>query len=158
MIEFEFPSPAFVVFADAVANKTALFRLIAKHVAGIANVDANVDAGVVESELVRREQLGSTGFGDGVAIPHGRIDTLEKPFGMFFRLNTPVDYDSVDDLPVDCVFALFSPEADGATHLRALARISRRLRDRDFVAKLRGARSTDAVFALMTNFEAADAA
>jgi len=154
MIEFEFPSPAFVVFADAVANKAVLFRLIAKHAAGIANVDASV----VESELAKREQLGSTGFGDGVAIPHGRIDTLEKPFGVFFRLNTPVDYDSADDLPVDCIFALFSPEAGGATHLRALARISRRLRDGDFVAILRGARSTDAVFALMTNFEAVDAA
>lgn len=154
MIEFEFPSPAFVVFADAVENKAALFRLIAEHAALIADVDAVA----VESQLVAREKLGSTGFGDGVAIPHGRIKGHAKPFGMFFRLNMPVDYDSVDDLPVDCIFALFSPEADGATHLRALARISRRLRDRDFVAKLRGARSTDAVFALLTNFEAADAA
>jgi PTS system nitrogen regulatory IIA component len=154
MIEFEFPSPAFVVFADAVENKTALFRLIAKYAAQIAGVDAKA----VETQLVTRERLGSTGFGDGIAIPHGRIDSLEKPFGMFFRLSRPVDYDSVDDLPVDCIFALFSPEADGATHLRALARISRRLRDAEFVEKLRGARSTDAVFALISNFEAADAA
>ena len=112
----------------------------------------------LEAQLNMREGLGSTGFGDGVAIPHGRIESLEKPFGVFVRLATPVDYDSVDDLPVDCVFALFSPEADGASHLRVLARISRRLRDSDFVAKLRGARSTDAVYALLANFEAADAA
>lgn len=154
MSEFEFPSPAFVVFADAAENKPALFRLVAKHAADIADADAQM----IEDQLIAREKLGSTGFGDGVAIPHGRIDTLDKPFGIFFRLETPVDYDSVDDLPVDCVFALFSPEADGASHLRALAQISRRFRDADFVAKLRGARSTDAVFALMAGFEAADAA
>jgi PTS system nitrogen regulatory IIA component len=154
MIEFEFPSPAFVVFVGNVENKAALFRLIAKHAAAIADADAMA----VEAQLVAREKLGSTGFGDGVAIPHCRIDPLQKPFGMFFRLNTAVDYDSVDDLPVDCVFALFSPDADGAAHLPALARISRRLRDSDFVSKLRGARSTDAVFALLTSFEAADAA
>ena len=154
MSEFEFPDPAFVVFADAVPSKSALFRLIAKHAAGIAECDAKA----LEAQLNMREGLGSTGFGDGVAIPHGRIESLEKPFGVFVRLATPVDYDSVDDLPVDCVFALFSPEADGASHLRVLARISRRLRDSDFVAKLRGARSTDAVYALLANFEAADAA
>ncbi|QLC25632.1 PTS transporter subunit EIIA [Parasphingopyxis algicola] len=154
MSEYEFPSPAFVVFADAVDSKAALFRLIASHAAHIADFDA----GTLEQQLIAREKLGSTGFGEGVAIPHGRIDSLEKPFGIFLRLNDPVDYDSVDDLPVDCVFALFSPEADGAAHLRALARISRRLRDGDFVAKLRGARSTDAVYALLASFEAADAA
>ena len=154
MSEYEFPDPAFVVFADAVPSKSALFRLIAKHAADIAECDAKA----LEAQLNMREGLGSTGFGDGVAIPHGRIESLEKPFGVFVRLATPVDYDSVDDLPVDCVFALFSPEADGASHLRVLARISRRLRDSDFVAKLRGARSTDAVYALLANFEAADAA
>lgn len=154
MSEFEFPSPAFVVFADAVENKAALFRLIASHAAEITDADAQL----IEEQLRAREALGSTGFGDGMAIPHGRIESLNKPFGIFFRLETPVDYESVDDLPVDCVFALFSPEADGAVHLRALARISRRLRDSEFVAKLRGARSADAVYALLTSFEAADAA
>ena len=154
MIEFEFPSPAFVIFADAVENKAALFRLIAKNAARIADVDATE----VENQLLSREKLGSTGFGDGVAIPHGRIGSLDKAFGMFVRLNRPVDYESVDDLPVDCIFALFSPADGGAAHLQALARISRQLRDREFVAKLRGARSTDAVFALLANFEAADAA
>ena len=119
MIDFEFSSPAFVVFADAVENKAALFRLIANHAARIADVDA----GTVENQLVSREKLGSTGFGDGVAIPHGRIETLDRPFGMFVRLDTPVDYASVDDLPVDCVFALFSPEADGAARVAARARL-----------------------------------
>ncbi|MEM8696300.1 MAG: PTS sugar transporter subunit IIA [Pseudomonadota bacterium] len=154
MTEFEFPNPAFVVFVDTVDTKGELFRLIAEHAAHIADSDPEA----LEKQLIMREKLGSTGFGEGVAIPHGRIETLEKPFGIFVRLGMAVDYDSVDDLPVDCIFALFSPEADGAAHLRALARISRRLRDTDFVAKLRGARSTDAVYALLANFEAADAA
>lgn len=154
MPEFEFPSHAFVFFQDSVETKAALFRLIAEKVAAIAGVEARL----IEGELHGRETLGSTGFGDGIAIPHGRIATLEKPFGIFLRLQIPVDYDSVDDLPVDCVFALFSSHADGAAHLRSLAQVSRRLRDPDFVAKLRGARSTDAVYALLTSFEAADAA
>lgn len=154
MSEFEFPDPVFVQFVDAVEDKSALFRLIADEAARIADSDA----AALDKQLHMREELGSTGFGDGIAIPHGRIESLDKPFGIFIRLETPVDYDSVDDLPVDCIFALFSPEADGAAHLRALARISRRLRDADFVAKLRGARSTDALYALVANFEAADAA
>lgn len=154
MTEYEFPSPASVVFAEAVNSKEALFRLIAKHAADIADCDPRM----IVAELVARESLGSTGFGDGVAIPHGRIAGLEKPFGIFLRLDNSVDYDSVDDLPVDCVFALFSPKSEGTGHLQALARISRHLRDAEFVAKLRGARSTDAIHALMTTFEAADAA
>ena len=102
MSEFEFPDPAFVVFADAVPSKSALFRLIAKHAAEIAECDAKA----LEAQLNMREGLGSTGFGDGVAIPHGRIESLEKPFGVFVRLATPVDYDSVDDLPGTLVVAV----------------------------------------------------
>lgn len=154
MTEFEFPSPAHVVFADSVETKADMFRLIADHAARI--VDSDADS--LESQLFERESGGSTGFGDGIAIPHCRIPGLERPFGIFFRLDQPIDYDSIDHMPVDCVFALFSPEADGAAHLRALARISRQLRKSELVAKLRGARSTDAVYALLASFEAADAA
>ncbi|NNC72435.1 MAG: PTS transporter subunit EIIA [Sphingomonadaceae bacterium] len=143
-----------VSFGVPVSDKKQLFELIAR----MAAEHAGVPAPEAEAQLFDREKLGSTGFGDGVAIPHGRLDGIDRPFGLFLRLAEPVDYDSVDDVPVDCVFALFSPKDDGATHLRALARVSRQFRDSDFVAKLRGARSADALYALMTDLEAADAA
>lgn len=146
--------PASVVFAARPADKAALFRMIADHAAAAAGIVSDE----AESQLLDRERLGSTGFGGGVAIPHGRLSHIERSFGLFFRLADPIAYEAVDGLPVDCVFALFSPLDDGADHLRALARVSRRLRDADFVAKLRGARSADALYALMTRFEAADAA
>jgi PTS system nitrogen regulatory IIA component len=155
MSEFEeFPSTAFILFGESVANKKELFGRIAGHAAELSGVDA----ATLEQQLEAREALGSTGFGDGIAIPHGRIKGLDRPLMVFLRLARPVDYDAADDLPVDLVFALFSPEGDGAVHLRQLARISRRMRDKDFLAKLRGARSQDALYALLTDFEAADAA
>lgn len=155
MSEFDaFPGSAFILFGANATDKKALFGLIAGHAAELTGVDA----ATLERQLDAREALGSTGFGDGIAIPHGRIAGLAQPFTVFLRLEKPVDYDAADDLPVDLVFALFSPENDGAAHLRQLAKISRRMRDKDFVAKLRGARSQDALYALLTDFEAADAA
>ncbi len=146
-------SDAVILNAKA-ANKKALFRLIARRMAKIAGLDADT----VEAELHSRERLASTGFVGGIAIPHGRLDGLAKPTGLFLRLAEPIDYGSVDDLPVDCVFALLSPTGSGTAHLRALARISRSLRDEDFLAKLRGARSEDALYALLMHLEAIDAA
>lgn len=143
-----------VSFGVAVSDKKQLFELIAR----MAAERAGVPVSEAETQLFDREKLGSTGFGGGVAIPHGRLGGIDRPFGLFLRLAEAIDYDSVDDVPVDCVFALFSPEGDGATHLRALARVSRQFRDSDFVAKLRGARSADALYALLNSFEAADAA
>jgi PTS system nitrogen regulatory IIA component len=155
MSEFDaFPDPAFIMFGQSAADKKSLFGLIAGHAAELTGLDASTLA----RQLEARESLGSTGFGEGVAIPHGRIAGLEKPFTVLLRLAEPVDYDAADDLPVDLVFALFSPDGDGAVHLRLLARISRRMRDKEFVAKLRGARSQDALFALLTDIEAAHAA
>ncbi len=150
----DYPDPAAIVFGEQAKDKAALFRMIAERAAHVSGGDP----AALEAQLKAREALGSTGFGDGIAIPHGRIDALAEPFTIFVRLPRPVDYESADAIPVDCVFALFSPEADGAAHLRVLARISRLMRDKDFVAKLRGARSSDALYALLTNFEAADAA
>lgn len=155
MNEFEdVLDPESVFFGVQISNKKGLFKEIARHAAAIAGGGAKA----VESLMAERERLGSTGFGGGIAIPHARLDWLDRPFGIFMRLARPIDYDSVDGLPVDCVFALFSPTGSGAAHLQALARISRRFRDEKFVAKLRGARSEDALYALLTNFEAADAA
>ena len=88
--------------------------------------------------LLEREKLGSTGVGAGLAIPHGKLPGLERLQGVFARLEKPVDFDSIDDEPVDLVFLLLAPEGAGADHLKALARVSRIMRDREFCEKLRG--------------------
>ncbi len=100
--------------------------------------------------LLDREQLGSTGVGHGVAIPHARLPGLDRHYGVFARLSEGVDFDSVDDEKVDLVFLLLAPENAGADHLKALALISRRMRDREFCNKLRGSNNGEAVFALLT--------
>ena len=101
--------------------------------------------------LLQRERLGSTGIGGGIAIPHGRLSTLDKPRGLFARLVHPVDFDSIDERPVDIVFLLVAPEGAGADHLKALARVSRLLRDRSLVEKLRATESADALYALLVD-------
>ena len=115
-------------------------------------------AGSPAAALADREKVGSTGFGGGVAIPHARIEGLNGVFGYFARLTAPVEFQSVDKLPVDLVFLILSPPDAGADHLKALAAVSRVLRDRNMVAKLRGARSRDALFALLAGVESRDAA
>ena len=137
-----------------VANKKALFQQLATAGAAAYGLDS---AAILEG-LVKREKLGSTGFGGGVATPHARITGLNHVVGIFARLAQPIDFQAVDDLPVDIVFALLSPVDAGALHLKALARVSRRLRERGFVDKLRGAASRDAIYALLTADEARDAA
>ena len=143
-----------IVSALAVPNKKALFQQLA----ALAARSAPVDAKLVVERVADRERLGSTGFGGGVAIPHGKIDGLEKVVGVFARLASPIDFNAIDDMPVDLVFLLLSPPDAGVEHLKALARISRRLRDRSFVAKLRGAGSDDALYALFASGEARTAA
>jgi PTS system nitrogen regulatory IIA component len=108
-----------------------------------------LDAGEVLDALLAREQAGSTGVGAGVAVPHARLPGLDRMRGVFVRLETPVDYDSVDDAPVDLLFALFAPMDAGAEHLRALARVARLLRQSDLRQQLRHARTTDAIYALL---------
>lgn len=143
------------VVADlAVANKKALFQALG----GLAERTMSVGAKPVTERLQERERLGSTGFGGGVAIPHGRLPDLSGIRAAFVRLIRPIDYGAIDDLPVDLVFMMLSPTDAGADHLKALAQVSRRLRDRAFVAKLRGAGSTDALYALFASAETRDAA
>lgn len=154
MSEFEdLLGPGSVHFGIRAENKKALFRELSV----LASPCVGAEPRDILAELGKREKFGSTGFGDGVALPHAQFDSLDRPTGIFLRLRRPVDYDSADDMPVDCVFALFSPREDGAAHLRSLARVSRRFRDEEFVAKLRGARSEDALYALLTDHAAADA-
>lgn len=100
--------------------------------------------------LLERERLGTTGVGHGIAIPHGKLPGLNRVHGLFARLDKPIDFDSIDDQPVDLVFMLLAPEQSGADHLKALARVSRLLRDAGVCAKLRGTDNADAVYAILT--------
>jgi PTS system nitrogen regulatory IIA component len=108
--------------------------------------------------LTEREKLGSTGMGQGLAIPHGRVAGVEKMTGLFAQLDHPVDFDSMDDQPVDLVFLLLAPEGAGADHLKALARVSRLLRNQAMCEKLRAAPQAATLFALLTEPSAAQAA
>lgn len=100
--------------------------------------------------LLERERLGSTGVGHGIAIPHGKLPGLSRVHGLFARLDKPIDFDSIDDQPVDLLFLLLAPEQSGADHLKALARVSRLLRDASVCAKLRGTDNADAIYAILT--------
>lgn len=143
------------VFHDLAApSKKALFQSLV----GLAARRTGLDGRHIGERLGERERLGSTGFGGGVAIPHGKIDGLPHVTGLFAKLAQPVEFAAIDGLPVDLIFLLLSPPDAGADHLKALARVSRRLRDRAFVAKLRGAGSADALYALFAGGESRDAA
>jgi PTS system nitrogen regulatory IIA component len=138
----------------AAANKKALFQQLAAS----ASRQTGLAVKEILASLNAREKLGSTGFGGGTAIPHGKIEGLTKVVGGFARLTQPIDFGAVDGLPVDLVFLLLSPPDAGADHLKALASVSRAFRDRQMLAKLRGARSRDALYALLTGEEARNAA
>ena len=99
--------------------------------------------------LLQREKLGSTGVGNGIAIPHGKLPKLGKLFGMFARLERPIDFEALDGQPVDLIFLLLAPETAGADHLKALARIARLLRDPDIGQKLRASQDADALYAVL---------
>ncbi|MBZ8135000.1 PTS IIA-like nitrogen regulatory protein PtsN [Afifella sp. IM 167] len=111
--------------------------------------------GLSERELfdtiLQRERLGSTGVGQGVAIPHGKPRSINEITGVFARLSKPVDFESLDEQPVDLVFLLLAPEGAGADHLKALARIARVLRDQQIAAKLRATTDPDALYALLVD-------
>jgi PTS system nitrogen regulatory IIA component len=108
--------------------------------------------------LLQREKLGSTGVGHGVAIPHGKLAGLDRLVGVFARLDKPVDFDALDDEPVDLMFLLLAPENAGADHLKALARIARVLREPSIASKLRAANDASAIYALLTQPVASNAA
>lgn len=143
------------MLADSAAGtRKALFT----HIASVAAPATGVDAKLLADRMADREKLGTTAFGGGIAIPHVRFDPPGAVRGVFVRLARPIDFSAVDELPVDLIFALFSPADAGGDHLKALARVSRALRDATFRAKLRGAGSADALYALLSGVEARDAA
>ncbi|MBA4042289.1 MAG: PTS lactose transporter subunit IIC [Sphingobium sp.] len=146
--------PGTVLAGVTVTNKKALLNLVAT----VAAQTHDLDARAIVGTLTERERIGSTGFGNGIAIPHGRLDGLDRIVGLFVHLQHPIDFQAIDELPVDLVFMMLSPIGAGAEHLKALANVSRRLRDPVFVAKLRGAGSPDALYALWTGDESRDPA
>ena len=128
------------------ATKRQLLQELARRAALMTGI---ADKRIYDA-LVERERLGTTGIGMGVAIPHCRLPDLSRLHGMFARLERPVPFEAIDDQPVDLVFLLLAPAEAGAEHLKALARVSRLLRDRAMCEKLRGANSADALYALLT--------
>ena len=122
--------------------------------AQLAQVSADsygMDRDTILESLEERERLGSTGFGQSVAIPHARMDGINRPVAALLRLDEPVDFDAADGLPVELVFGLLSPARSGVTHLQALAAISRLVRDESTQAELKGATSAEALYGLLTN-------
>jgi PTS system nitrogen regulatory IIA component len=136
------------------ANKKKVLAVIAE----IAARNFDLEASEVLDALTERENAGSTGVGYGVAVPHARLPGLEQMRGVFVRLEQPVAFESLDDQPVDLLFALFAPKNAGADHLRALARVSRVMRQSELREHLRKARTADAVHALLVQDAARPAA
>ena len=108
--------------------------------------------------LLQRERLGSTGIGEGIAIPHGKLPKLDRLFGLFARLERPIDFEAIDGEPVDMLFLLLAPEGAGADHLKALARIARMLREPGIHERIRAARDANALYAVLTQEQAPRAA
>lgn len=148
----DFLAPEAVIADLKTPNKKQLLQQLAARAATLAGADETA----VYEVILGRERLGSTGFGGGVAIPHGKLPGLSRVFGLFARLAAPVDYDAIDRQPVDLVFLLLAPEGAGADHLKALARVSRTFRDRALIEKLRGSTSADALYAMLTHMDGAD--
>jgi nitrogen PTS system EIIA component len=134
-------------------NKKQLLQELSQAMGSILAVDHRI----IFETLLTREKLGSTGLGQGIAIPHGRLPNITRVYGLFAKLTTPIAYDSVDGEPVDLVFVLLSPNHAGADHLTALARISRLLRAPGTIAKLRGTASAEGLYAILTEPPAAAA-
>jgi nitrogen PTS system EIIA component len=138
-------APSCVVLDARARNKEQLLVDVASRAASFLHLDTET----ISKALQARERLGSTGLGDGFALPHARIDGLDHLFGLFMRLRRPIPFDSIDGSPVDLVFLLLSPETAGGEHLGALAAVSRKLRDKEFAARLREAASPTALYNLL---------
>jgi PTS system nitrogen regulatory IIA component len=146
----DFISPDSVLPSLKAKTKKQLLQELASRAARLTGLP---ERGIFDV-LLQRERLGSTGLGQGIAIPHGKIAGLKGIVGIFARLAEPIDFDAVDGAPVDIVFLLLAPEGAGADHLKALARISRLLREGSAVEKLRVSRDAAALYAVLTEGEA----
>jgi PTS system nitrogen regulatory IIA component len=152
-------SALFTLLPDAVttassADKTSILARLADLFATVYDLDRTT----VFTRITEREQLGSTGFGRSVAIPHARLSGLSRPVAAVMRLEAPVDFEAADGMPVDLIFGLLSPDGAGATHLHALAAISRMMRDDRMHAALIAAPGPEALYSLLSNVIDRDAA
>jgi PTS system nitrogen regulatory IIA component len=150
MLLSDFISPDSVVASLKAKSKKQLLQDLSVRAARLTGLSERD----IFDVLLQRERLGSTGLGHGIAIPHGKVQGLKRIVGLFARLAEPVDFDAVDGDPVDIVFLLLAPEGAGADHLKALARISRLLREGSAVEKLRASKDAAALYALLTENEA----
>ena len=134
-----------------VANlKATSKKQVLHNLARRASKQTGVNERDIFDVLMERERLGSTGVGNGIAIPHGKFPTLKRLHGLFALLEKPVDFQAIDEHPVDLIFLLLAPESAGADHLKALAKISRVLKNRGICDKLRGSETSDALYAILT--------
>src|ERR1700759_4776509 len=139
-------APQAVIPALRINNKKQAIQELA---ARAAELTGHNEREILEI-LQQRERLGSTGIGNGIAIPHGKLPKLERLFGVFARLDRPVDFEALDGQPVDLLFLLLAPEAAGADHLKALARVARRVGEPEGATKLRESRDAEAIYAVLT--------
>lgn len=135
------------------SKKQALHELAAQ-----ASKLTGIKSQTILEKLLDREKLGTTGVGQGIAIPHGKFEELDHVVGLFARLKKPVDFESIDDQPVDLIFLLLAPDPAGAAHLKALARVSRLFRDQSICEKIRGTDNADALHAMLSEGAAPHAA
>lgn len=142
--------PKSVVAGLKATSKKQALQELAKHA---AELTGSSERRIFET-LLERERLGTTGVGNGIAIPHGKMNEFKRLYGLFARLEKPIDFEAIDEQPVDLIFLLLAPETAGADHLKALARVSRLLRDAAMCEKLRGAKGSDGLYMLLTQSEA----
>jgi PTS system nitrogen regulatory IIA component len=147
-------SPQAVIPALSATSKKQALQELAARAAELTGVPERE----IFDTLLQRERLGSTGVGNGIAIPHGKLGSFNQLFGLFARLERPIDFEALDDQPVDLVFVLLAPESAGADHLKALARIARLLRDPSVAQNLRNSRDEAALYAVLTQPLASNAA
>ncbi len=145
MLVADLLAPNAVIAALKVNGKKQALHEIAARAAELSGQNERA----VLDVLVQRERLGSTAVGNGVAIPHGKLPKLERLFGLFARLAKPIDFEALDNQPVDLIFLLLAPESAGADHLKALARIARLLRDQTIARKLRESEDADALYSVL---------
>ncbi|MGL4243631.1 MAG: PTS IIA-like nitrogen regulatory protein PtsN [Beijerinckiaceae bacterium] len=128
------------------AGKKQLLEAISERAGPLAGLQPRM----VFDCLLQRERLGSTGIGNGIAIPHGKFEGLTRLVGLFARLDKPIDFEALDGMPVDLVFVLLAPEGAGADHLKGLAKVARILRNPGIVSKVRTLREADVIFDILT--------
>jgi PTS system nitrogen regulatory IIA component len=150
----ELLTPDAVIASLRVNGKKQALQELSDRAAEVSGLPARE----IFDSILQRERLGPTGVGDGIAIPHGKLAKCRRIFGVFARLERPIDFEALDGLPVDLIFLLIAPESAGADHLKALATIARKLRNPNLAAQLRATRDASAIYSMMTQTPTSHAA